>query len=148
MPNKEYPDRPRVGVGAVVIKDDKILLVKRGIPPSKGLWAIPGGNMKLGETLKETAEREILEETGIAIEAGDPIYAFDFMERDDEGTIRYHYVVVDLLAEYIKGEPCGADDALEARWLTWEELKNFSVSKNTLALLRKIGFDGVSRSVS
>lgn len=144
MSDKEYPDLPRVGVGAVVIKNDRVLLIKRGVPPSKGLWAIPGGNMKLGETLKETAEREIMEETGIAIEAGDPIYAFDFMERDDEGTIAYHYVVVDLLADYIGGEPHGADDALEARWCTWEELKNLPVSKNTLALLRKIGFDGLS----
>ncbi len=146
MRKKEYPDLPRIGVGAVVIKDDKVLLVKRGIPPSKGLWAIPGGNMKLGETLKETAEREILEETGISIEAGDPIYAFDFMERDDEGSIRYHYVVVDLLAEYKEGEPHGADDALEARWLSWDELLSLPVSKNTLALLRKIGFDAISRS--
>jgi 8-oxo-dGTP diphosphatase len=148
MPNKEYPDLPRIGVGAVVIKDDKVLLVKRGISPSKGLWAIPGGNMNLGETLKETAEREIMEETGVSIEAGDPIYAFDFMERDDEGTIRYHYVVIDLSAEYIKGEPRGADDALEARWCAWDELKNLPVSKNTLALLRKIGFDGLSDSAS
>jgi 8-oxo-dGTP diphosphatase len=146
MRKKEYPDFPRIGVGAVVIKDDKVLLVKRGIPPSKGLWAIPGGNMKLGETLKETAEREILEETGISIEAGDPIYAFDFMERDDEGSLRFHYVVVDLLAEYREGEPQGADDALEARWLSWDELQPLPVSKNTLALLRKIGFDGVSHS--
>ena len=81
MSNKEYPDFPRVGVAAVVTKNNRVLLVKRGVPPSKGLWAIPGGNMKLGETLKETAEREILEETGIVIEAGDPIYAFDFIER-------------------------------------------------------------------
>jgi 8-oxo-dGTP diphosphatase len=146
MPNKKYPDLPRVGVGAVVIRNSRVLLIKRGISPSKGLWAIPGGNMKLGETLKETAEREIMEETGISIVAGDPIYAFDFMERDDEGTILYHYVVVDLLAEYIKGEPQGADDALEARWLTWDELKNLPVSKNTLALLRKIGFDHLSDS--
>ncbi|MEA3470290.1 MAG: NUDIX hydrolase [Thermodesulfobacteriota bacterium] len=148
MPEKEYPDLPRVGVGAVVIQNDKVLLVKRGIPPSKGLWAIPGGNMKLGETLKETAEREIMEETGIAIEAGDPIYAFDFIERDDEGAILYHYVVVDLLAEYREGEPHGADDALEARWCTWEELLQLPVSKNTLALLRKIGFDRLSDSAS
>jgi 8-oxo-dGTP diphosphatase len=133
MPNKEYPDLPRIGVGAVVIKDDKVLLVKRGISPSKGLWAIPGGNMNLGETLKETAEREIMEETGVSIEAGDPIYAFD---------------VIDLSAEYIKGEPRGADDALEARWCAWDELKNLPVSKNTLALLRKIGFDGLSDSAS
>ncbi|HPQ44308.1 MAG TPA: NUDIX hydrolase [Syntrophales bacterium] len=146
MSHKEYPDLPRVGVGAVVIYNNKVLLVKRGIPPSERLWAIPGGNMKLGETLKETAEREILEETGIVIETGDPVYAFDFIERDNEGAIRYHYVVIDLIAEYISGEPHGADDALEARWHTWQDLLSLPVSKNTLALLRKIGFDRTSDS--
>jgi 8-oxo-dGTP diphosphatase len=147
MSHKEYPDRPRVGVAAVVIHNNKILLVKRGIPPSKGLWAIPGGNMQLGETLKETAEREILEETGVTIKAGEPVHAFDFIERDDEGAIRYHYVVVDLIAEYVEGEPHGADDALEARWHRWDELLPLPVSKNTIALLRKIGFDRISESV-
>ncbi len=148
MPNKEYPDSPRVGVGAVVIQNGKVLLIQRGIQPSRGLWAIPGGNMELGETLKETAEREMMEETGIVIEAGDPIHAFDFIERDDEGNILYHYVVIDLIADYIEGEPRGADDALEARWCAWEEIVKMPVSRNTLALLRKIGFDRKTESNS
>jgi 8-oxo-dGTP diphosphatase len=140
MPNKKYPDLPRVGVGAVVIRDNKILLIKRGIAPSKGLWAIPGGNLELGETLREAAEREIMEETGVLIKAGDPVYAFDFIERNDAGAIRFHYVIIDLMADYIEGEPRGADDAVEARFLTWEELKKLPVSKNTLKLLRSIDF--------
>lgn len=141
MSKHDYPDFPRVGVGAIVIKDDKVLLVKRGIPPSKGLWAIPGGHVELGETLQETAEREILEETGIVIKAQKPAYAFDLIERDDLGKIRYHYIVVDLMAEYISGEPLGADDALEARWLSWEAIKKLPVAQNTLNLLKDIQFN-------
>ncbi len=140
MSKHDYPDFPRVGVGAIVIKDDKVLLVKRGIPPSKGLWAIPGGHIELGETLQETAEREILEETGIVIKARKPIYTFDLIERDDAGRIRFHYIVVDLEGEYVSGEPQGSDDALEARWLTWEEIEQLPVSQNTINLLKDIQF--------
>jgi len=135
MSKREYPESPVVGVGAVVIKDGKVLLVKRGVDPKKGLWAIPGGSLKLGETLQEGAEREILEETGITIRAKEPVYSFDFFERDGDGRIRFHYVVVDMMADYISGEVQGADDALEARWVSPEELKDMEVSRNTLKIL-------------
>jgi 8-oxo-dGTP diphosphatase len=140
MSKSDYPDVPRVGVGAVVIKNSNVLLVRRGIPPSEGLWAIPGGHVELGETLQETAEREILEETGIVIKAGEPIYAFDLIEQDDSGRIRFHFIVVDVTGEYVSGEPRGADDALEARWLSWEEIEALPVSQNTLKLLKTINF--------
>lgn len=139
-PGRAYPRTPRVGVGAITIKDGKVLLVKRGIEPSKGLWAIPGGMLKLGETLQECAARETLEETGIRIKVGACVYVFDFLERDDAGKIKFHFVIVDFAADYISGEPKGADDALEARWLAPEELRIFPVAKNTLAALRSIGF--------
>jgi ADP-ribose pyrophosphatase len=135
-----YPLKPRVGVGAITLKDGKVLLVKRGIEPSYGLWAIPGGTLKLGETLQECAAREILEETGITIKVGPCVYVFDFLERDDKGKIKFHFVVVDFAADYISGEPQGADDALDARWLAPAELHNLPVAKNTLAALRSIGF--------
>jgi 8-oxo-dGTP diphosphatase len=135
-----YPLTPRVGVGAITVKDGKVLLVKRAIEPSKGLWAIPGGTLKLGETLQECAAREILEETGIRIKVGACVYVFDFLERDDKGKIKFHFVVVDFAADYISGEPKGADDALEARWLSPAELSNLPVAKNTLNALRSIGF--------
>ena len=135
MSRREYPESPVVGVGAVVIKDGKVLLVKRGVDPNKGLWAIPGGSLKLGETLQEGAEREILEETGITIRAKEPVYSFDFFERDGDGRIRFHYVIVDMMADYIGGEVQGADDALEARWVSPEELKDMEVSRNTLKIL-------------
>ncbi|MCX5854565.1 MAG: NUDIX hydrolase [Deltaproteobacteria bacterium] len=140
MSKREYPDQPIVGVGAVVLKDGKVLLVKRGIAPSKGLWAIPGGSLKLGETLQEGAEREILEETGVVVKAGKPFYSFDFFERDDDGRIRFHYVVVDMMADYISGDVQGADDALEARWVSPEELNDLVVSKNTLNILESMRF--------
>jgi ADP-ribose pyrophosphatase len=135
-----YPAKPIVGVGTIVQKDGKILLVKRGVEPSLGLWAIPGGTLKLGESMRECAERELLEETGIIAKADDCVYVFDFMERDAQGKIKYHFVVVDFAAKYISGEAQGADDALEARWFSPEELSELAVAKNTLAALRYIGF--------
>ena len=140
MSRREYPNHPVVGVGAVVLRDGKILLVKRGIAPSKGLWAIPGGALELGETLQRAAEREILEETGVTIRAREPIYAFDFFERVENGRIRFHFVIVDVAADYISGEAKGADDALDARWLGPADLDDLPVSENTMKLLRNIGF--------
>ena len=140
MTKREYPDRPVVGVGAVVIRNGKVLLIKRGVSPSRGLWAVPGGSLELGETLQQGAEREILEETGITIRAREPIYAFDFFERDPDGRIRFHFAIVDLAADYIRGDVKGADDALEARWLAPGDLDRLPVSKNTLKLLQAAGF--------
>jgi ADP-ribose pyrophosphatase len=140
MSKREYPDSPKVGVGAVVIRDGRVLLIRRGIAPSQGLWAIPGGSLELGETLQEGAERELLEETGIRARAGDPIYAFDFFERDADGKVRFHFVIVDMKADYISGEPKGADDALEARWLNPDNIHELPVAQNTLKLLRAIRF--------
>lgn len=141
MASREYPDAPRVGVGAVVIKDEKVLLVRRGVQPSMGLWAIPGGGLELGETIQEGAEREILEETGVTIRAKlPPVYTFDFIEKDDDGRVHFHYVIVDLMADYISGEALGADDVAEACWLSAREINELNVSKNTLRLLRAIRF--------
>jgi ADP-ribose pyrophosphatase len=137
---REYPDSPKVGVGAIVIKEHKVLLVRRGVAPSKGLWTIPGGALELGETLQKGTEREILEETNIIIKAKQPVYTFDYLEKDTSGRFRFHYVIVDLLADYIRGEANAADDALEARWVSAERLKNLSLSQNTLLALKAIGF--------
>ncbi|MEW6334493.1 MAG: NUDIX hydrolase [Thermodesulfobacteriota bacterium] len=140
MANREYPDSPRVGVGAVVLKEGRVLLVRRGVAPAMGLWAIPGGAIELGETLREAAEREILEETGITIRAGEPVFTCDVCHRDDEGRVRFHYVIVDLAADYVSGEVRGADDALEARWVAPGEIMDLPATKTTLTLLRRIGF--------
>nr|VFK26801.1 MAG: ADP-ribose pyrophosphatase [Candidatus Kentron sp. MB]VFK35656.1 MAG: ADP-ribose pyrophosphatase [Candidatus Kentron sp. MB]VFK77458.1 MAG: ADP-ribose pyrophosphatase [Candidatus Kentron sp. MB] len=131
-----YPNQPIAAVGAVVFKGNSVLLIRRGQPPNQGLWAIPGGCVRLGETLKEAAEREIWEETGIRIRAHRPIYMFDTVDKDEEGRVRYHYVIADLLADYLDGWPTAGDDALEARWVTSAELESLPVSEATLDLLR------------
>lgn len=132
-----YPDAPRIAVGAVIFHRDRVLLVRRGNPPAKDIWAIPGGGVHLGETLQDAAQREIYEETGVQIQPGEPIYAFDLIERDDQGRVRFHYVIVDLSAEYLSGEPVPGDDAAEVRWVSAQELEDLHVNRNTRKLLKE-----------
>jgi 8-oxo-dGTP diphosphatase len=140
MSHRDYPDHPRVGVGAVVLKEGRVLLVRRRVAPNCGLWAIPGGGLKLGETLREGAEREVLEETEIKIRAREQIYTGDLVDRDAEGRVRFHYVVIDFAADYVSGEVNGSDDALEARWVSSEELRGLSATETTLKIMRDLGF--------
>jgi len=136
-----YPERPRVAVGAVVFKEGAVLLVQRGQAPAEGSWAIPGGSVRVGETLQRAAEREILEETGVVIRAAAPVYTFDVIERDAEGRVRFHYVIVDLAAEYLAGMPRPASDAVDARWVSVDELRRRKVSPETIGLLKdRFGF--------
>ena len=122
-------------MGAVVFKDGAVLLVRRRRPPNQGLWAIPGGSLELGETLQEAAEREIREETGITVRAGKPVYIFDVIERDENSRVRYHYVITDLMAEFVRGHPVAQDDAIEARWIRPADLETLPVSETTVDLL-------------
>ena len=140
MVSRVYPESPRVGVGALVIHENKVLLIKRGVAPSEGQWAVPGGSLELGETLQAGAERETLEETGVKVAVKKPVYAFDYIERDDDGNIKFHFVIVDLWADYVSGEPVGRDDALEARWVGKEGIKTLPLGENTLKLLKFIQF--------
>jgi 8-oxo-dGTP diphosphatase len=134
--NREYPSLPRVAVGAIVFKDHKVLLVRRGKPPAEDLWAIPGGSVEIGETLAAAAEREIFEETGITIHALKPVYTFDVIERDFSGRTRFHYVIVDLIGDYVRGEIRAGDDASAARWVSSDEMASLKVSSRTRQLLK------------
>lgn len=139
----DYPKHPRIAVGAVVFKDGKVLLVLRGKPPAESQWSIPGGCVELGETLQEAAEREIIEETGIVILAKDPVYTFDVIERDKDGQVRFHYVIVDLAADYVSGEIRPGDDAVDVNWVSSEDLNDINVSAATRRLLIQCyGFGG------
>ncbi len=126
---------PRPAVGAVVFKGEKVLLVRRANPPSKGRWAIPGGKIRWGETLQQAARREVLEETGITIRAGRPVHTFDSIVRDDAGRILFHYVIVDLEAEYVSGRLKAGDDADKAAWVTRKQIDRLEVSRPTRMLL-------------
>ena len=126
--------QPSIGVGALVISELGILLVKRAKPPSQGLWAIPGGKVKWGESLQQAAEREILEETGIIIKAGAPVYVFELIEQGS-GSIDYHYVVIDMIAEYVSGQPHAQDDASDVAWFDINNLDKETVDYNTLRFL-------------
>jgi ADP-ribose pyrophosphatase len=136
--NRKYPDLPRVGVGAFVMKEGSVLLVLRKGEPAAGLWAIPGGNLNLGESIRACAEREIMEETGIAIRAGEILNTFETIERDESGRVRFHYVVVDVAAEYLSGEPQAADDALEARWVSLADMAAFPLARSTREFLKTL----------
>ena len=137
LPNENgYPNEPVVAVGAIVFDNDRVLLVRRGQPPSQDLWAIPGGKVKLGESLQEAAEREILEETGITIRARQPVYTFDYIERDGSSRPRFHYVIIDLVADFVGGEIRPGDDAADVRWVAAAELNDLSVSSKTVHLLK------------
>ncbi len=127
---------PQVGVGAVVFHQNQILLIKRGQPPNVNQWTIPGGRIEMGETLQQAAEREILEETGIIIKAGDPVFAFDLIQHDDDNQDQLHYVIIDLAAKYLSGKPVANDDATEARWVSASELSELAVNETTLRLLK------------
>lgn len=131
---------PVVGVGAIVIHDGAVLLVKRGRPPYEGEWAIPGGKLKWGESLKQGAEREILEETGITIEAGELIYQFEHIVSGEHDLPDYHYVVLDLEGKYRSGTPLAADDAADARWIALDELDSIGLNQTTKQALNKLYF--------
>jgi len=132
----EYPLQPVVAVGAVVFKSNRVLLVRRGQPPSEDLWAIPGGRVKIGETLQEAAEREILEETGVTVKAHEPVYIFDYIERNGAARTRFHYVIIDLVADYISGDARAGDDAADVRWVSAAELGGLNISSKTVHLLK------------
>ncbi len=142
MANTQYPDAPRVAVGGVVLYQNKVLLVLRGQPPSEGKWAIPGGSVNLGETLQAAAEREVFEETGLRVKAGEVIFAFDTLVRDEAGRVKYHYVILDLRAEPLDGNqtPIPGDDARDAGWFSLEEIAALDtpVTETTQALVQKI----------
>jgi 8-oxo-dGTP diphosphatase len=119
--DRTYPDRPWCCVGVVVWKGDHVLLIQRGKEPRKGEWSIPGGSHELGETVREAAAREVLEETGIKVNLGPIVDVIDAVRRDASGRVATHYMLVDFAATWVAGEPIAGDDAMAAEWVPFEE---------------------------
>jgi len=134
---REYPDRPIVGVGAVIINQGRVLLVKRGSPPMLGQWTIPGGVVELGETLRSAAEREAREETGLTVRAGEVIEVIDRILPGKDGRTQYHYVLVDFLCHVLEGELSAGSDAADVAWAAKDELERFKLEKTAVEVILK-----------
>jgi len=125
---RDYPPCPLVGVGAAVYRNDRVLLIRRGNPPLYGSWSLPGGRVKEQENLRDALRREICEECSIDIEVGDLITEFEYIERDEERNVKYHYIVFDFSARYQGGELERASDALEAQWVPLVRLHEYELT--------------------
>lgn len=136
---------PQLGVGAIVLQQEKVLLVQRGREPGRGLWAIPGGRVAAGESLRAAAEREILEETGVHIEAGELVWHFEYLQRDEDQALQYHYVVLDFLARYLGGEAKAADDADAVAWVDLSRLDEVTLHPATAEALQTLFAERISR---
>lgn len=128
---REFPEQPIIGVGAIIIEDGRVLLVKRAHPPIAGQWSIPGGALEVGELVREAAVREAREETGLMVEPGELLGVFDRVLRNAEQRVQYHYVLIDFLCKPVGGELCAASDAAEVRWFTREELPALHLAEDT-----------------
>jgi ADP-ribose pyrophosphatase YjhB (NUDIX family) len=134
--HRRYPSRPFVGVGVVCLKGDLVLLVRRGRPPRKGEWSIPGGLQHAGETLAEAALRELREETGVEARLLGELGTVDSIRRDGRGRVLYHYTLIDFAARWRKGEPQAADDAAEARFVPFAQLGRYGLWSETRRMIR------------
>ncbi|HEU4981467.1 MAG TPA: NUDIX hydrolase [Acidobacteriaceae bacterium] len=123
MTSREYPERPWVGVGALIFREGRVLLVRRGHAPSLGEWSIPGGALELGETLAEGVKREVREETGLEVEPVATVDVVDRIARDETGRVQFHYVLVDFLCRVTGGSEAFADDAVGLRWAAMDDLE-------------------------
>jgi ADP-ribose pyrophosphatase YjhB (NUDIX family) len=132
---REYPAHPVVGVGAVVVRGEKALIVKRAHEPRKGEWSLPGGLLELGESLQDAVRREIQEETGLDIEVGPMIETFDRVHRDERGRIRYHFVIVDFVCWSRSGDAVPSSDADGAAWVTAGEIDGYGVNAHAKAVI-------------
>jgi 8-oxo-dGTP diphosphatase len=135
MATRRYPDRPIVAVGAIVVKDGRVLLARRGKEPSYGLWSVPGGAVNVGEGLKLATQREIREECGIEVELTDVIEVVERMVRDESGRIQYHYVIVDYLARWVSGELTLSSEVLEARWVPPGDFPQYQMTRGTAEVI-------------
>ena len=145
--SRRYPQRPILGVGAIIIESDRVLLVERGREPLKGYWSLPGGVLEVGEKLADGLSREVLEETGLAIEPLSVVEIFERIMRDESGAAEYHYVLIDYLCRVTGGALQSGDDVSQARWVERTRLPQYRITEGTLPVIEK-AFDRTAPSVS
>jgi ADP-ribose pyrophosphatase YjhB (NUDIX family) len=134
---REFPEVPLIGVGAIIIEDSRVLLVKRAHPPLEAQWSIPGGVLEVGEVVREAAIREAREETGFIVEPEALLGVYDRILRNAEQRVQYHYVLIDFLCRRVGGKLQAASDAAEVRWFTREELAPLNLAEDTQDVIRK-----------
>jgi len=132
---REFPDRPLVGVGGVVIRDGRALLIRRASPPLEDQWSIPGGLLEVGETLREGVRRELLEETAIEVRVLELVEVFERIRLDASGKAQHHFVVLDYLCEALRGEASAGSDASEVAWAAPHELERYSLAEATTQVI-------------
>ena len=143
---RKYPVRPHVGVGILLVRNNSLLLIKRKYDPDASYWSIPGGHLDLGEKVQKAAEREAYEETGFKVKVTKLAGIIDKIMLDDDGKIKYHYVLLNYFVEQIDGKtndpPIAQDDALEAKFVPFDQLKSYKLTESLIELLKqlKIGF--------
>src|SRR5260370_41567342 len=142
---REFPEVPLVGVGAIIIEDARVVLVKRAHPPLQAEWSIPGGVLEVGELVRDAAIREAREETGLIVEPGELLGGYDRVLRSPERRVQYHYVLIDFLCRRVAGDLAAASDAAEVRWFTQEQMPELKLADDTLDVIRK-GFAKVGVS--
>ena len=143
---RSYPDQPIVGIGAVIINQGKIALIKRGNEPSKGKWTIPGGLVELGESLEVAVIRETKEETSLEVDNPRLIDVVDNVDLDEHGKVKYHYVIIDYLVHVKAGTAQAASDAEELRWVAFDEVENHNLTASFRLFFRhnRPKFEGIT----
>jgi mutator protein MutT len=135
--DRRYPQRPILGVGALIFNRDKILLVERGKEPLKGYWSLPGGVLETGETLEQGVVREVREETGLEVKPVKVLEIFERIIRDASGAAEYHYVLIDYICRITGGELSAADDASRAAWVPRRLLSSYQITAGTVPVIEK-----------
>ena len=134
---REYPEQPLVGVGGVVVREGRVLLVQRAREPLKGLWSLPGGLVEVGETLEEALARELREETALSVEAGPLLVVLDRIIKDDVGAIRYHYVLIDYLCTQVEGMAAAGSDVGAVAWVMPGDVASYGISGRTAEVIEQ-----------
>ena len=137
MLQRDYPDRPLVGLGAAIVRDRQVVLVRRASEPLRGQWSLPGGMLELGETLRQGIAREVLEETGLKVRVEQVLDVFDSIVPDTTGRTQFHYVLIDFLCVPVGGELRAGSDVSQVGWAGEDELEQFGLTENALAVIRK-----------